>query len=119
MAIVINETNKPLIEVKFTSEKFTDENYNNFLNKWIELYEKGEDFSFVMDTCDIKDIPHMKYSIGLCIFIKNLKKTYSNQYLKYSTIIINDNRIKYLLDFIFTIQKPVAPVKIINQRKSR
>ena len=107
-----------MIEVKFTSVKFTDENYNNFLNKWIELYEKGDDFCFLMDTCDIKDIPNLKYSLGLCIFIKKLKKEYDYQYLKYSTIIINDNRIKYLLDFIFAVQKPVAPVQIINHHPS-
>ena len=116
MAIVINEENSPMIEVKFTSEKFTDENYNEFLSKWTELYENGVDFCFMFDTCDIREIPHIKYSLGLCIFIKNLKKRYEHQYLKYSTIKINDNKIKYLLDFIFTIQKPVAPVKIINQR---
>ena len=116
MAIVINEGDSSMIEVKFTDEKFTDENYNDFLNKWIELYEKKVDFCFMMDTCGIKEIPHIKYTFGLCIFIKNLKKRYKYHYLKYSTIKINDNRVKYLLDFIFTIQKPVAPVRIINQR---
>ena len=53
MAIVINEENSPIIEVKFTNEKFTDENYNKFLNKWIELYEEGVDFCFMFDKTQV------------------------------------------------------------------
>ena len=40
------------------------------------------------------------------------KKEY--QYLQKSVILINDNKIKWLLDFIFWIQPPVAPVYIYH-----
>ena len=45
--------------------------------------------------------------------IRELKKK-ETQYLDKSVILINNNKIKYLLDAIFAIQKPVAPVYIYN-----
>ena len=46
-------------------------------------------------------------------FIKNLKNR-DHQYLEKSIILINNNKIRYLLDFIFMIQSPVAPIYIYN-----
>lgn len=114
MAINIDESEFPLVKVIFTEEKFTDENYIAFLNKWLEYYIRKEDFRFHMDTTRIKEIPPLKYSLYLCNFLRKLKKDNSYHYLKESEIIIADNKIKYLLDFIFHIQKPVAPIKIIR-----
>ena len=46
-------------------------------------------------------------------FIKNLRKK-EYQYLQKSIILINSNKVKWMLDFIFLIQPPVAPVYIYN-----
>ena len=45
----------------------------------------------------------------MTFFIKRLRKE-SYHYLQKSLILVNDNRIKRLLDFVFTMQSPVAPV---------
>ena len=49
----------------------------------------------------------------MSLFIKELRKK-EYQYLKKSIILINDNRIKWMLEFIFWIQPPVAPVYIYH-----
>ena len=46
-------------------------------------------------------------------YIKDLRKS-PHQYLQHSIILINDNKIKWMLDFIFYLQRPVAPVYIYN-----
>ena len=46
-------------------------------------------------------------------FIKNLKRR-DYQYLQKSIILVNSNIVKSMLDLIFYIQPPVAPVYIIN-----
>ena len=57
--------------------------------------------------------PSYKYALKMPMFIKRLKKR-EKQYLQKSIILINDNKIKYMLDFIFLVQSPVAPVYIYN-----
>ena len=46
-------------------------------------------------------------------FIKELRKK-EIQYLQKSIILINENKIKWMLDFIFWIQPPVATVYIYH-----
>ena len=49
----------------------------------------------------------------MTLFIRTLRRK-DYQYLKKSIIYITSPRVKRLLDFIFMIQPPVAPVYIIN-----
>jgi len=46
-------------------------------------------------------------------FISKLKEE-KIQFLQKSIIIINNNIVKYMLNIIFNIQKPVAPVYLIE-----
>ena len=49
-------------------------------------------------------------------YIKNLRKK-DYQYLKKSIILINRNKVRWMLDFIFFIQPPVADVYLIDTNK--
>ena len=55
----------------------------------------------------------------MTLFIKNLRKE-PYHYLQKSLILVNDKHIKRLLDFVFTLQSPVAPVYLwhINSNDS-
>lgn len=48
-------------------------------------------------------------------FIKKIKQQ-EHQYLQKSIIYVNKKSVKRLLDFVFTIQPPVAPVYIIDNK---
>ena len=107
------ETNS-IVNVKLNKNIENNEDFNTFLNKWRELYEKKKNFIFIFDTSNVGFIP-IKYSIQMSLFIKKLKKE-KHQYLQKSIIYVNNNIVKRMLDFIFMLQPPVAPVYIIDNK---
>jgi len=102
----------PIIKVIFNQKPNTDEEFKIFLQRWLQYYQNKKDFSFYFDTTNLNS-PHPKYCIQMSQFIKDLRKQ-EYQYLKQSIILVNDNRIQWMLNFIFWIQPPVAPVYIYH-----
>jgi len=98
----------PVVYVKFNKHIKNENEFNQFLKEWILLYQNKKEFTFIFDTTKVSP-PNIKYCRKMTRFIKKIKR-FPKQYLQKSTIIISNNYIKYLLKFIFTIQKPVAPV---------
>ena len=107
-----NEQFFPIVQVTFNHRPNNDEEIQMFLNHWLQYYQNKKDFTFYFDTLNLNS-PHPKYCIQMSLFIKELRKK-EYQYLKKSIILINDNRIKWMLEFIFWIQPPVAPVYIYH-----
>ena len=107
-----DESNFPIVRVCLTGKPNSEEEFNNFLSKWLELYDNKKDFTFIFNTEKVSN-PPLKYSLKMSIFIKELRKR-DYQYLQKSIILINDKKIKWMLDFIFLIQPPVAPVYIYD-----
>ena len=113
-----NYDNFPIVFVKFSENINSENDFDQFLNEWLILYHNRRDFLFVFDTRNMKNIS-IKYAIKMTLFIKNLRKQ-PYHYLQKSLILLNNKHIKRLLDFIFTLQSPVAPVylwKIENENK--
>lgn len=104
-----------IVTVTLSSPIKNDMDFDIFLFKWLELYNNKRPFIFIFDTTNVGYIP-LKYSLRMSIFIKDLKKQ-ECQYLQKSIILVNSNMVKYMLDFIFMIQPPVAPVYITNDDK--
>tara|TARA_E500000178_G_C16756827_1_gene632902 strand:+ start:253 stop:714 length:462 start_codon:yes stop_codon:yes gene_type:complete len=103
-----NYDNFPVVFVEFSECINSETEFDEFLNEWLLLYHNRIDFSFIFDTRNMKNIS-IKYAIKMTLFIKNLRKQ-SYHYLQKSLILVNDKSIKRLLDFVFTLQSPVAPV---------
>ena len=103
-----NTDNFPIVYVTFSGKINSEEEFDKFLQSWLDLYKDQKNFSFIFDTREMS-YPEIKYCLKMTLFIKNLRKE-SYHYLQNSLILVNDDRIKKLLDFIFTIQSPVAPV---------
>ena len=101
-----------IVKIKLNKKIEDNKDFNDFLNKWLELYEREKDFIFIFDTSDVGFIP-IKYSIQMSLFIKKLKKR-DYHYLQKSIIFVKSNIVKRMLDFIYMLQPPVAPVYIIN-----
>jgi len=110
-----NYNNFPIVSVKFNTKIENEEEFTQFLKKWILLYDDKKDFTFIFDTVNV-GIPNMKYCYKMTKFISSLKK-FKHQYLKKSIIIVSNKYIKYLLNLIFRLQKPVATVYIYNVNK--
>ena len=107
------ETNS-IVKIKLNKNIENDYDFTDFLNKWLELYERKKDFFFIFDTSDVGFIS-IKYSIQMSLFIKKLKKR-EYHYLQKSIIFVKSNIVKRMLDFIFMLQPPVAPVYIISNQ---
>jgi len=104
---------KSIVFVKLTNV-INDTSFNMFIKEWIQLYRAQKKFTFVFDTTDVGFIP-LNYSIMMSSFISKLKKE-PRQYLQKSIILIKNNFVKYMLDFIFYLQPPVAPVHIVQNK---
>ena len=103
-----NYDNLPVVFVTFSESINSENEFDQFLTEWLLLYHNAEDFSFIFDTRNMKNIS-IKYAIKMTLFIKSLRKQ-PYHYLQKSLILVNDKNIKRLLDFVFTLQSPVAPV---------
>ena len=103
-----NYDNFPIVFVSFSESINSETEFDQFLNEWLILYHNRQDFSFIFDTRNMKNISP-KYAIKMTLFIKSLRKQ-PYHYLQKSLILVNDKHIKRLLDFVFTLQSPVAPV---------
>lgn len=103
-----NYENFPIVFVSFSESINSETEFDQFLNEWLILYHNRRDYSFIFDTRNMKNISP-KYAIKMTLFIKNLRKQ-PYHYLQKSLILVNDKSIRRLLDFVFTLQSPVAPV---------
>ena len=85
--------------------------FDELLQLWIQYYERKQPFHFLFETRFMENLPPITYCFKMALFIYNLKKR-PFHYLKRSTIIIKRTGISRLLDMIFAIQSPVAPVLV-------
>ena len=105
----------PIVKVSLNGIPQNNE-FDEFLQGWLDLYNRNEFFKFIFDIRDIGDI-NIIYCFKMSLFIKNIRKK-NPQYLKKSIILINNEKIKNLLYIIFTLQGPVADVFIINTEEN-
>ena len=101
-----------LVKIKFTNGIENSDDFNNFINKWRQLYLEKQNFTFIFDTINTS-LVNPYYCYLMANFISELKRN-DIQYLNYSVIIVKNTAIKILLNIIFGIQKPVAPVFLID-----
>lgn len=111
MFVKFNYDNFPNVYVTF-GKLNSNEEFNILTNEWLKLYEQKIPFTFIFDSSNL-EVYNIKYSFKITEFIYKLKKE-PIQYLEKSIIIVNNSFIQSLLDLIFFIQSPVAPVYIIK-----
>ena len=104
-------SNFPIVKILLQGSILDDNDFSNFTNNWINLYNDKKDFEFIIHIEKLNYI-EIKYCVYAAIFLKSIKKK-PIQYLKKSKIYTSSNYIYYLLNIIFNIEKPVAPVELI------
>ena len=106
-----NYDNLPTVHVTISGVIENDQEFSDFIENWLNLFNKGEKFYFIFDTVNCGLI-NIKYAILMAFWIKSFKKKKYNN-LEYSEILVANHSIIYLLRLIFYIEKPIAPVKVI------
>ena len=112
MFVKFNYDNFPNVHVTFGKLNSTEE-FNIMTSEWLRLYEQKIPFTFIFDTTNL-EVYNIKYSFKMSEFIYRLKKE-PKQYLQRSIILVKNSFIQHLLDLIFFIQSPVAPVYIVRE----
>lgn len=102
----------PIVIVKFSESIENDQDFENFINSWKNLYLLKHKFTFIFDTTDV-GFPPIKYCYRMSKFIRELRDE-STQYLEKSLIIVRNKNVMRLLNLIFYIQPPVATVLITD-----
>ena len=109
----------PVVLVDLSGTINNDEQFTHFTENWLKLYEDQSEFEFIFETQNMSSaFISPKYCLYVALFIRSLKKK-KIQYLKKSKINFYKKYIFRLLKIIFYIEKPVAPVELIELRKSR
>ena len=114
MFVKFNYDNFPNVHVTFGKLNSTEE-FNILTSEWLRLYEQKIPFTFIFDSSNL-EVYNIKYSFKMSAFIHRLKKE-PEQYLQKSIILVTNSFIQNLLNFIFFIQSPVAPVYIIREKE--
>ena len=110
-----DRTHFPLVKVNISGVPSNDD-FDSFLEEWLILYEEERDFMFLFDIKNLGDVP-IKYCVKMSMFIYKLRKK-PYQYLQKSMILLNNRKVESLLNFIFVLQPPVAPVYLYNTDES-
>ena len=105
-----NMSNLPIVTFTFNGKIRKEIFFKHFLSTWESLYELKIKFILVFDTTNMS-VPNVKYCYKMAKFLKKIRKK-NPEFLQKSYIIVKNNTILNLLNFIFLIQPPVAPVHI-------
>jgi hypothetical protein len=117
MFATFDDTAFPLIRVRLGSIS-DDDDFFIFLKQWESYDSKYENYTFVFDTTNVGYIP-IKYAYKMSLFISELKQRkaiHNNVYLERSIIIASSWYVRGLFHLIFSMQKPVAPVYMIDDK---
>lgn len=111
-----NDTMFPNIHINLKLDNINDQDFNEFTQKWESYDERNTPYTFIF-TSEGRGLKLTKYIKSIVVFIKKLKKRknlHNNVFLSKSIMICKNNFTKYLLKCIFSLQKPLAPVYIIE-----
>lgn len=113
---VYDTSNFPNVKVKMNSSIENNEDFNQFLEDWLSLYDYKQDFYLTFDVGEVGFV-NPKYAFKMASFVKDLKKrNQDHEYLQKSYIMYKSFYVKMLLKLIFAIQSPVAPVELVDGR---
>tara|TARA_B100000424_G_C22905724_1_gene481750 strand:+ start:807 stop:1349 length:543 start_codon:yes stop_codon:yes gene_type:complete len=107
--IAVFEFEYPYVYINFNNSNIVDDNnLELFFNLWLRVYEEKMPYIIVFDGTMI-EYAKPKFIFRFAKFMKKLRKQ-TPQYLQYSIIIINNSLMRGLMNMVFRIQAPVAPV---------
>tara|TARA_B100000900_G_scaffold21846_1_gene17098 strand:- start:691 stop:1107 length:417 start_codon:yes stop_codon:yes gene_type:complete len=90
-----------------------DVDYNKFENLWLDLYKEKKNFIFIININNVENV-NMIYAYKMVNLIQTLKKK-EIQYLNYSILIVNGYIIRNILNIVFKLTRPVAPIYIVDK----
>ena len=98
----------PLVILVMEGNVTEEDEFEDFVKSFMKIYERNNKFKLLIDLQNIEKIP-MKYLLKMGAFLIKIKPL--NKKFLIGSSYICSKKGRYLLDFIFTLHKPVAPHK--------
>lgn len=112
MPFITNDGTFPVVTV-IGSKDMTDNNeVVIFHNYWKKLYERKQNFTFILFLDDVESI-QLKTAYMTSKIIKDMK-TLPEQYLKKTIVIFKDQIIINIARLLFSIQSPISQIFLLN-----
>lgn len=111
-----DKTNWPIVILTAEGYPENESQMSGFLHEWGVLYsnssEKNAKFKLFIDIRSLDSVD-VKYLIMIAQFLVKSKKQ-TETWMDRTGILVSSGIIKQLLDFVFSIYKPIRPFKIFN-----
>ena len=109
--VVVTNDGGYTVHIHFTDEINEGHTFDDFLERWLSLYESKTLFRFEIYTKEIQEIPSLFLCFKMAWFIYMLKQRYPTfHYLQETHLHLKNIALRRMIDFVFAIQIPVAPV---------
>ena len=109
MKITYNTDRFPLVKVIFNDDPDPkNKYYDDFMNYWEENYKKKQYFKFLMDLTNLTkpNLLKLKDFMSRLVKLKNIKE----KYLDYSILVLNNNVVSGILNFLWRLHPPLNTV---------
>lgn len=109
MKITYNTDRFPLVKVFFNDDPDPkNKYYDDFMNYWEENYKKKQYFKFLMDLTNLTkpNLLKLKDFMSRLVKLKNIKE----KYLDYSILVLNNNVVSGILNFLWRLHPPLNTV---------
>tara|TARA_B100001063_G_scaffold196945_1_gene189021 strand:+ start:15620 stop:16120 length:501 start_codon:yes stop_codon:yes gene_type:complete len=112
--------NYPIHQFTFGVTDNLDTDFNNIINAWTQLYNNPSSNKFmIVFKTNIKGTVPVKYAYKMVAYIKSIKalrKEYGEKYdkLYQSVVIIENSNLRFLMDLVLKLTKPLAPIYIVS-----
>ena len=116
MWATFNDSKFPIVSVKLRGKIKNNTDFYNFTTTWDSYNSRKIPYVFVFDAREVGFV-NIKYAVMMAQFIKELKR--KEQYLKSSIIIVENKYLRFLLNLIFKLQKPVADVYLTRDSSNK
>lgn len=104
-------TEFPLARVKFTGEKSTDQNFQEYLHQLEALYLRREVFAIVFDATEAA-IPNLRHQKMQAYWLRNNSELVET-YCRGTAYIILKSTTRAILKLIFAINPQPVPYKVV------
>ena len=102
-----------MVHVELGAKTPNIEEFREFIAGIAQLLDNAQPFTFFVDASKLKSVP-LSTSLETVAFLRK-ERVRIKLYMKASAIFVKSEFITNLLNWVFTLQPPVSPNKVVNE----
>ena len=111
---LIDESGFPVIRIRFTGSKSTDENFKAYLDQNRDCYRFGKKLAIIFDASQAS-VPALSHQKMQADWLKHNQELMQN-YCAGTAYIIPNGAIRAILKMIFSLQKQPVPYQVVKTK---